>query len=73
LVEPIGAFIGSAAVTVSSSLLPWGLTFAAGAMLYIISHEILPETHRNGHQNRATAGLLIGLVLMMVLDVALAA
>jgi ZIP family zinc transporter len=42
-------------------------------MLYIISHEILPETHRNGHQNRATAGLLIGLVLMMVLDVALAA
>jgi ZIP family zinc transporter len=73
LVEPIGAVIGSAAVTVSSSLLPWGLTFAAGAMLYIISHEILPETHRNGHQNRATAGLLIGLVLMMVLDVALAA
>jgi len=72
LVEPVGAFIGAAAVSVSSALLPWGLTFAAGAMLYIISHEILPETHRNGHQNRATAGLLIGLVLMMFLDVALA-
>ncbi|HBV56131.1 MAG TPA: ZIP family metal transporter, partial [Rhodobacteraceae bacterium] len=72
LVEHVGAFIGAAAVSVSSALLPWGLTFAAGAMLYIISHEILPETHRNGHQNRATAGLLIGLVLMMFLDVALA-
>lgn len=70
-VEPVGAFLGAAAITVSGSLLPWGLTFAAGAMLYIISHEIMPETHRNGHQNRATAGLIGGLVLMMVLDVSL--
>ncbi len=70
-VEPIGALIGAAAVSVSGALLPWGLTFAAGAMLYIISHEILPETHRNGHQNRATTGLLFGLILMMFLDVTL--
>ncbi len=71
LVEPVGALLGATAVSVSSALLPWGLTFAAGAMLYIISHEILPETHRNGHQNRATAGLIFGLILMMFLDVTL--
>ncbi len=53
------------------ALLPWGLTFAAGAMLYIISHEIIPETHRHGHQNVATAGLTVGLIVMMVLDVTL--
>ena len=71
LVEPIGSLIGATAVSISGTLLPWGLTFAAGAMLYIISHEILPETHRNGHQNRATAGMLFGLILMMFLDVTL--
>lgn len=71
LVEPLGGLVGAAAVSVTSDLLPWGLTFAAGAMLYIISHEILPETHRNGHQDRATAGLVFGLILMMILDVTL--
>ncbi|NCU20077.1 ZIP family metal transporter [Candidatus Falkowbacteria bacterium] len=71
MIEPVGAFLGAAAISLSSGLLPWGLTFAAGAMLYIISHEILPETHRNGHQNRATTGLLFGLILMMFLDVTL--
>ncbi|WP_443069417.1 ZIP family metal transporter, partial [Sulfitobacter sp. HI0129] len=50
-------------------LLPWGLAFAAGAMLYVISHEIIPETHRSGHQNRATLGLAVGLVIMLFLDV----
>ncbi|MBV7408662.1 ZIP family metal transporter [Maritimibacter sp. DP1N21-5] len=71
LIEPVGGLIGVIAVTVSEALLPWGLTFAAGAMLFIISHEIIPETHRHGHQNRATTGLMIGLVLMMFLDVTL--
>ncbi|MCI2400310.1 ZIP family metal transporter [Aliiroseovarius subalbicans] len=71
LVEPIGGLIGAAAVSFSEVALPWGLAFAAGAMLYIISHEIIPETHRHGHQNRATTGLIFGLILMMVLDVAL--
>lgn len=71
LVEPVGGLIGVAAVHASAAILPWGLTFAAGAMLYIISHEIIPETHRHGHQNAATAGLVGGLILMMVLDVTL--
>jgi ZIP family zinc transporter len=71
LIEPVGGLIGVVAVTVSEALLPWGLTFAAGAMLYIISHEIIPETHRGGHQKTATAGLILGLILMMFLDVTL--
>lgn len=72
LVEPIGGLIGATVVSVSSFLLPWGLGFAAGAMLYVISHEIIPETHRSGHQNRATLGLAIGLVVMLFLDVSFA-
>lgn len=69
LVEPIGGLLGAGAVSISEPLLPWGLVFAAGAMLYVISHEIIPETHRRGFQNEATAGLTIGLVLMLFLDV----
>ncbi|ETW14030.1 zinc (Zn2+)-iron permease family metal cation transporter [Roseivivax marinus] len=71
LVEPVGGLVGAAAATVSAYVLPFALTFAAGAMLFIISHEIIPETHRNGHENKATLGLLIGLILMMFLDVTL--
>ncbi|MCC4299885.1 ZIP family metal transporter [Aurantimonas coralicida] len=69
LVEPIGGLLGAGIITFSQPLLPWGLAFAAGAMLYVISHEIIPETHRRGHQDKATLGLSIGLVLMLFLDV----
>ncbi len=69
LVEPIGGLVGAGIITLSQPLLPWGLAFAAGAMLYVISHEIIPETHRSGHQKKATFGLSIGLVLMLFLDV----
>lgn len=69
LVEPVGGAIGAAVISVSQPFLPWGLAFAAGAMLYVISHEIIPETHRSGHQNQATLGLAIGLVVMLFLDV----
>jgi len=71
LVEPVGGVLGAGAMVLAQPLLPWGLAFAAGAMLYVISHEIIPETHRSGHQNRATLGLAIGLVIMLFLDVTL--
>lgn len=72
LVEPAAGLAGAIAVSLSQLVLPWALTFAAGAMLYVISHEIIPETHKNGYQNEATFGLTIGLVAMLFLDVAFA-
>lgn len=71
LVEPIGGFIGIAAVSVMETLLPWGLAFAAGAMIYVVSNEIIPETHRKGFETWATGGLMGGFVIMMTLDVTL--
>ncbi len=69
LVEPIGGFLGISAVTAAHSLLPLGLAFAAGAMIFVISDEVIPETHRRGFQTHGTAGLMVGLVVMMFLDV----
>lgn len=71
LVEPFGAVLGATIVGYSAHLLPWGLGFAAGAMLFVISHEIIPESHRKGHEAWATGGLMIGFVIMMLLDTAL--
>ncbi|MFL6664978.1 MAG: ZIP family metal transporter [Rhizobacter sp.] len=71
LVEPMGAVAGAAVIGLSASLLPWGLAFAAGAMLFVISHEMIPESHRQGHERYATGGLMLGFVLMMMLDTAL--
>ena len=71
LIEPLGAVIGAIVVSSSTVLLPWGLGFAAGAMLFVISHEIIPESHRKGHEAWATTGLMLGFVLMMILDTSL--
>ena len=68
LVEPVGGFLGIAAVTYSAILLPWGLGFAAGAMIWVVSSEIIPEMHRSGQQTMATTALMGGLVLMLFLD-----
>ena len=56
---------------VSPPLYPAGLGFAAGAMIWVVSHEIIPETHRKGHEQAATLGLIGGFVVMMMLDTAL--
>lgn len=71
LVEPVGGAIGASVVSVSEYLMPWGLTFAAGAMIWVISDEIIPETHRKGVATFGTVGVMIGFVTMMFLDVTL--
>lgn len=71
LTEPVMAIVGAAVLGESSLLLPWGLAVAAGAMLFVISHEMIPESHRQGHELAATNGLMLGFVLMMLLDTAL--
>lgn len=71
LVEPIGGLVGATAVSLSDALLPWGLAFSAGAMLFVISGEVIPETHRKGTEHRATFCLAIGFVVMMMLDTVL--
>lgn len=68
LVEPIGGVLGVGAVTVFSSVLPFGLAFAAGAMLFVISDEIIPETHSKGKSRIATFGVMVGFVIMMAMD-----
>ena len=68
LVEPIAGLLGVSLVVVFGSLLPLGLAFAAGAMLYVVVDEIIPESHRKGHEREATIGMFAGFLLMMVLD-----
>ncbi|WP_119166915.1 ZIP family metal transporter [Algihabitans albus] len=68
LVEPVGGLLGAGAVAFVAPLLPWALAFAAGAMLFVIGGEMIPETHRRGFESRATFGLLIGFCLMVMID-----
>lgn len=68
LVEPVGGFLGVAAVTLFHPILPFGLAFAAGAMLFVISDEIIPETHSKGKSRLATFGVMVGFVIMMAMD-----
>ena len=71
LMEPIGAVVG---LGISSSFArgyPTALGLAAGAMIFVVSHEVIPETHRNGHETPATLGLMLGFGVMMFLDTAL--
>ncbi len=71
LVEPVGGAFGAFIVTFARPVLPWGLAFAAGAMLFVVSDEIIPETHRKGFEKEATFGVMVGFILMMVLDISL--
>lgn len=71
LMEPLGALVGMGISSGFALAYPIGMGLAAGAMLFVVSHEIIPETHRNGHQTPATLGLMIGFAVMMFLDTAL--
>ncbi|MBE6661755.1 MAG: ZIP family metal transporter [Ruminococcaceae bacterium] len=68
LVEVVGTLIGYFAVSVSTAILPFALAFAGGTMLYIISDEMIPETHAHGNERSATYALLVGFCLMMLVD-----
>ncbi|GAB1542348.1 ZIP family metal transporter [Scytonema sp. NUACC21] len=71
LVEPIGGVIGAGVVSIANFVLPWAMAFAAGAMLFVISDEIIPESHQKGLEKEGTIGVMFGFVVMMFLDIAL--
>lgn len=69
--EPLGALIGIGMSSAFAVAYPVSMGLAAGAMIFVVSHEVIPETHRNGHQTPATMGLMAGFAVMMFLDTAL--
>jgi zinc transporter, ZIP family len=71
IVEPIAAVIGAMAVIAIQSILPYALSFAAGAMIFVVAKEIIPGSQEEGHVNLASVSLMLGFAVMMTLDVAL--
>lgn len=71
LVEPVAGIAGAAAVLLMQPLLPYALSFAAGAMIYVVAEELIPEAHRGSHSDYVTVSVMGGFALMMLLDVAL--
>jgi ZIP family zinc transporter len=70
-VEPVAAVIGAIMVTLFTPLLPYALAFAAGAMMFVVVEEVIPESQKNGYTDLATIGFMIGFLVMMSLDVVL--
>lgn len=71
IVEPVAGVIGAAAVILMKPILPYALSFAAGAMIFVVVEELIPESHRKGNTDLATMGAMVGFTVMMVLDVSL--
>lgn len=71
MVEPVAGVLGAALVVVARPILPYALAFAAGAMIFVVVEEVIPESQTQGHSDYATMGAIIGFALMMTLDVAL--
>jgi ZIP family zinc transporter len=71
LVEPVAGVLGAAAVLLMKPILPYALAFAAGAMIFVVVEELIPESQLNKHTDFATSGAMLGFVIMMILDVAL--
>ena len=71
LIEVAGTLIGYFAVSIASAILPFALAFAGGTMLYVISDEMIPETHAHGNERGATYSLLFGFCFMLIMDVLL--
>ena len=70
-VEPVAAVIGAVAVTFFTPILPYALAFAAGAMIFVVVEEVIPETQQDKYTDIATLGFIGGFIVMMCLDVAL--
>jgi ZIP family zinc transporter len=71
VVEPLAGALGAAAVMIAQPILPYALAFAAGAMMFVVVEEVIPETQKDKYADFATLGLISGFVVMMILDVAL--
>lgn len=71
LVEPLAAILGAAVVGLARPLLPFSLAFAAGAMIFVVVEDVIPESQSSGHGDLATLGVILGFTLVMVLDVTL--
>lgn len=71
IVEPIGGLLTVVLVATITNILPWFLSFAAGAMIYVVVEELIPESQTDQHSNLGTIGVMLGFVIMMILDVAL--
>ena len=71
VVEPIGAIITLIFAGIVTQILPYLLSFAAGAMIYVVTEELIPESQSGNHSNVGTIGVAVGFVIMMILDVSL--
>jgi ZIP family zinc transporter len=71
IVEPIAGVLGAVAVIYMQPILPFALAFAAGAMIFVVVEEVIPETQRDKYTDLAVIGFMIGFTVMMILDVAL--
>jgi len=71
IVEPIAGVVGAAAVLLMRPILPYALAFAAGAMIYVVIEELIPEAQQGEHSDISTIGTMLGFAIMMLLDVAL--
>lgn len=71
IVEPIAGVLGALAVVSMQAILPYGLAFAAGAMIFVVVEELIPESQRDGYSDFATVGAMAGFAIMMALDVGL--
>ena len=68
LVEVVGTFLGFFAASLSAVILPFALAFAGGTMIYVVSDEMIPETHSHGYEQLATYSLITGFIVMVVMD-----
>jgi ZIP family zinc transporter len=71
MVEPIAGVLGAAAVLIARPVLPYALSFAAGAMIFVVAEQLIPESQREGNGDVSTLGVMVGFAVMMLLDVAL--